>query len=81
MVDNKTEQPNFEQSLSRLEQLVREMEGGQLSLEKMMAHFEEGMALVKSCGDKLNEVEAKIEMLVKKGDKLVSQPLPEDEPA
>ena len=76
---DKNETPNFEQSLARLEQLVREMEGGQLSLEKMMAHFEEGMALVKSCGGKLNEVEAKIEMLVKKGDKIVSQPLPENE--
>jgi exodeoxyribonuclease VII small subunit len=73
--------PDFEQSLNRLEQLVREMEGGQLSLEKMMAHFEEGMGLVKSCGQKLNEVEAKIEMLVKKGDKLVAQPLPPDEGA
>lgn len=74
----KNEAVNFEQSLARLEQLVREMEGGQLSLEKMMSHFEEGSALVKVCGDKLNEVEAKIEMLVKKGDKLVSQPLPEN---
>lgn len=75
----KNDAVNFEQSLSRLEQLVREMEGGQLSLEKMMSHFEEGMTLVKSCGDKLNEVEAKIELLVKKGDKLVSQPLPDNE--
>jgi exodeoxyribonuclease VII small subunit len=73
------EKPNFEQSLARLEQLVREMEGGQLSLEKMMSHFEEGMALVKTCGDKLNEVEAKIEMLVKQGGKIVSQPLPEND--
>lgn len=71
--------PNFEQSLARLEQLVREMEGGQLSLEKMMSHFEEGSALVKVCGDKLNEVEAKIEMLVKKDGKVVSQPLPDAE--
>lgn len=74
----KNEALNFEQSLARLEQLVREMEGGQLSLEKMMAHFEEGMSLVKTCGDKLNEVEAKIEMLVKQGGKIVSQPLPEN---
>ena len=74
----KKETLTFEQSLARLELLVREMESGQLSLEKMMSHFEEGMTLVKTCGDKLNEVEAKIEMLVKKGDKLVSQPLPEN---
>lgn len=71
--------PNFEQSLARLEQVVREMEGGQLSLEKMMSHFEEGSALVKVCGDKLNEVEAKIEMLVKKDGKFVSQPLPDND--
>lgn len=76
-MSDKPETPNFEQSLARLEQLVREMESGQLSLEKMMSHFEEGSALVKTCGDKLNEVEAKIEMLVKKDGKVVSQPLPE----
>jgi exodeoxyribonuclease VII small subunit len=78
MADEK-QNVNFEQSLARLEQLVREMESGQLSLEKMMAHFEEGSALVKTCGDKLNEVEAKIEMLVKKDGKVVSRPLPEND--
>lgn len=58
---------NFEKSLARLETIVREMEGGSLSLEKMMKHFEEGMSLVGVCGRKLNEVEHKIEQLVKKG--------------
>ncbi|MBP7828611.1 MAG: exodeoxyribonuclease VII small subunit [Kiritimatiellae bacterium] len=67
MAEKKAEQPmTFEKALARLEAIVAEMEGGQLSLEKMMAAFEEGSALVKLCAGQLNEVERKIELLVKK---------------
>ena len=40
---------NFEKALERLETIVGEMEGGALSLEKMMAYFEEGTELVILC--------------------------------
>jgi exodeoxyribonuclease VII small subunit len=66
--------PGFEKSLERLETIVREMESGALSLEKMMKHFEEGMSLVGICSAKLNEVERKIELLVKQGDKTTLAP-------
>ncbi|MFH0954013.1 MAG: exodeoxyribonuclease VII small subunit [Verrucomicrobiota bacterium] len=65
---------SFEKALARLEQIVAEMEGGKLSLEKMVAYFEEGTELVKYCTEKLNEVERKIEILAKKGDELVTEP-------
>ncbi len=65
---------NFEKALARLEAIVGEMEGGTLSLEKMMAYFEEGSQLVKFCTQKLNEVEKKIEILVKKGDQVTAEP-------
>jgi len=65
----------FEESLKRLEEIVAEMEEGELSLEKMMAHFEEGSVLVKDCGNKLEEVESKIEQLVKKGNELATEPM------
>lgn len=68
------ETPSFEQALARLESLVKEMEGGTLSLDRMMACFEEGSALVKVCETKLNEVEKKIEILVKKGDAQSTRP-------
>lgn len=71
---NSDKQPGFEKSLERLEMIVREMESGELSLEKMMKHFEEGMSLVGICSVKLNEVERKIEMLVKKGDQTTLAP-------
>lgn len=65
---------DFEQSLERLESLVEEMEGGELSLEDMIRHFEEGSKLVELCTEKLNEVERKIEKLVKKDGELVEEP-------
>lgn len=71
------ETPGFEAALARLETLVKEMEGGRLTLEQMMAHFEEGSGLVKVCSAKLNEVEKKIEVLVRKGDATTSEPLDE----
>ena len=75
MADKKKEEtPDFEKSLARLELIVKEMESGDLTLEKMMAHFEEGSNLVKSCSHKLNEVEKKIEILLKKGGDVVTQP-------
>ena len=65
---------SFEQALARLEQIVADMEGGQLSLEKMIGHFEEGNRLVKYCTAKLNEVEKKIEQLVTKDGQLTTEP-------
>lgn len=73
-------QPGFEKSLERLEMIVREMEGGELSLEKMMKHFEEGMSLVGVCSTRLNEVERKIELLVKQGDQATLAPFETPEP-
>ena len=67
-------QPGFEKSMSRLETIVGEMEGGALSLEDMITRFEEGQTLIKACTRTLNEVERKIEVLVKKGDEVVAEP-------
>ena len=65
---------DFEQSLERLEELVDQMESGELSLEAMIKHFEEGSTLVGVCTKKLNEVEQKIEKLVKKDGELKEVP-------
>lgn len=73
--ESKTATPDFEKALARLETLVKEMESGDLSLDRMMACFEEGSRLVAVCEQKLNEVEKKIEKLVRKGDAAVAVPL------
>ncbi len=70
---------DFEQSLERLEELVDQMESGELSLEDMIKHFEEGSQLVEVCTKKLNEVEQKIEKLVKKDGVLKEVPFEVEE--
>ena len=68
MAEKADKAPSFEKALARLEEIAAEMESGELGLEKMVAAFEEGQKLVKLCSSKLNEVEKKIEMLVKNSD-------------
>lgn len=70
---------DFEQSLERLETLVEEMEGGELGLEQMIRHFEEGSKLVDICTKKLNDVEQKIEKLVKNDGELKEVPFEVEE--
>jgi exodeoxyribonuclease VII small subunit len=70
---------SFEQAMDRLDKIVSEMEGGSLSLEDMIARFEEGQGLLQTCGAKLNEVEKRIEVLVKKGEQVSCVPLVADE--
>lgn len=58
----------FEAALEDLEHVVEQLECGELSLEDSLAAFEKGVGLVKYCNQKLNEVERKIELLVKDKD-------------
>jgi exodeoxyribonuclease VII small subunit len=67
-------EPPFEKSLERLEKIVAEMEGGKLGLEDMISRFEEGQGLVRLCTRRLNEVERRIELLVKQGEDTVAVP-------
>jgi exodeoxyribonuclease VII small subunit len=53
----------FEDLLGRLEQIVGEMENAELPLEKLLSSYEEGMRLVKACGDRLVDAEQKVEIL------------------
>ena len=54
---------NFESSLEKLENLVSDLESGELSLDESIKKFEEGIKLYKSCKDILSEAESKISIL------------------
>jgi exodeoxyribonuclease VII small subunit len=58
----------FEAALARLEQVVADMEGGQLTLEQSIARFEEGMKLSQFCAQQLDAIERRIETLVRQAD-------------
>jgi exodeoxyribonuclease VII small subunit len=72
--DKEEKEPSFEEALTRIEKIVSEMEEGTLNLDDMIGRFEEGQELIAFCGKKLNEVERKIEKLVKRGDALATEP-------
>ncbi len=56
---------NLEKSLTDLEELVEELESGDLPLEKAMKKFEEGIKLARGCQAALKEAEQKVEILLK----------------
>ena len=71
---------NFEEALKRLEDVLESLEHGNLNLEESVQAFEEGVKLVRFCHDKLDEVERRVELLVKdEAGRFLSKPFPEDE--
>ena len=55
---------NLEKSLADLENIVEELESGELPLEKAMKKFEEGVKLTRNCQAALKEAEQKVEILL-----------------
>ena len=70
--------PPFETGLQELEQIVKEMEGGELPLERALELFEKGMKISENCRKQLEEAETRVEMLVRKGDRMQPEPFRPD---
>ena len=56
---------SFESSLEELERIVRELEQGELPLERSLELFEQGVKLSRECQDRLNQAERRIEVLMR----------------
>ena len=59
----KNKKLSFEDSIRRLDEIVKHLEEGDLPLEESLALFEEGTGLVKNCGALLDEAEQKVMLL------------------
>lgn len=64
----KNEKMSFEASLTRLEEIVAELERGSSELEKSLALFEEGVTLVKKCEGELDAAIKKVKLLTEDGE-------------
>jgi exodeoxyribonuclease VII small subunit len=69
----------FEEALKRLEDIVRKMEAGDMSLEESLKAFEEGIKLARLCSLRLDEAERRVEILLKQEEKLVVRPVKVEE--
>ena len=58
------EEIKFEEAIKRLEEISKELESGNLSLDESVNKFEEGMKLSKTCTKMLNEAEKRINILI-----------------
>lgn len=72
-MQNKAEEMSFEEALARLEAIVRMLESGGAALDESLTVFEEGIALVKMCNEKLESAEQKIKLLTKAEDGTASE--------
>ena len=59
--------PDFETALKRLEEIVRKLETGDLSLDSALELFEEGIKLSRFCHTKLQAAERRVDILLKDG--------------
>jgi exodeoxyribonuclease VII small subunit len=64
----------FEACLDELEKVVRELEAGELPLERALELFEKGVQLSNTCRQQLEEAETRVEMLIRKNGKIQPEP-------
>ena len=69
----------FEEALGRLEDIVKKMEAGDMTLEESLKAFEEGIKLARLCSRKLDEAERRVEILIKQEEELVIKPFKVEE--
>ena len=69
-----SEKQPFEKTLSDLQAIIEELESENLSLDKMVHLFEDGMKLMKICRTQLDEVENRITTLFKENDEFSEKP-------
>lgn len=73
-MSNVAQEFEFETALEQLEQLVNQMESGQLTLEQSLQAFEQGVALTRRCQQTLSQAEQRVKLLVEQNGSSVEQP-------
>ncbi|PTX53931.1 exodeoxyribonuclease VII small subunit [Melghirimyces profundicolus] len=68
------EELSFEEAIERLEEVVDQLENGNVTLEESIRLFEEGMKLSRYCGSKLDKLEQQVEMLVQENGDWMKKP-------
>lgn len=77
----KPKSQDFESAIKRLEEIVAQLESGDLQLDKSLELFEEGIKLSRFCNQKLDEAERKVEILLKDAEGALKAAPFEEEPS
>ncbi|WP_413379816.1 exodeoxyribonuclease VII small subunit [Alkalihalobacillus sp. 1P02AB] len=79
MSDIKKEEISFEEAMNELENVVEQLEQGDVPLDEAISMFQKGMELSKQCHDKLEEVEKKMDRILHPDGEIEEVQLVEDE--
>lgn len=72
------EEKTFEESLQELEVIVKELEQGEVDLDKAISKYSEAMKLAKSCGDKLTNATEEVNKILKENGQFENFEIPEE---
>jgi len=78
MPEEEKPEQSFEQGLEELEKVVQQLEDGDLPLEESLKLFEKGVELSESCRKQLEAAETRVEILLKKNNKVQPEPFDPD---
>lgn len=76
MSENNTVNASFEQAMAELEEIVKKLEKGELTLEDSINCFQRGVELAKYCSKKLDEAERSITMLIESEKGIIEKEMP-----
>ncbi|MFC4078217.1 exodeoxyribonuclease VII small subunit [Salinithrix halophila] len=79
MESDKLEDLPFEEAMEKLEEVVDQLENGDIPLEESIRLFERGMRLSRLCGQKLERLESQVEKLVQENGEWVKKPFAPEE--
>ncbi|MCE2573695.1 exodeoxyribonuclease VII small subunit [Motilimonas eburnea] len=74
----KPENMNFEESVTELEEIVKKLELGELTLEEALKQFERGIALARVSSEKLHSAEQQVQVLLEQGGEQVLSPFQDE---
>jgi exodeoxyribonuclease VII small subunit len=69
----------FEEALDKLEEIVKKMEAGEMTLEESLKAFEEGIKLSRLCAKKLDEADRRVDLLLREDGELTAKPFAGEE--
>jgi len=78
MNDKADSPPDFEKALADLENLVRKLESGELTLDESLAEFKKGVELTRQCQTVLDRAQQSIEQLLDSDDESSAEPFSPD---
>jgi len=74
--ENASSLPDFEKKLAELEDIVTDLEKGNLTLEQSLQAYEQGIKLTRECQSALDVAQKRINVLMEKNGVVTEEPLP-----